>query len=77
MGNYAQSFYCYSFVYTVLCKLIEQSCFSHYTMYHHFFFCAFGNISTAAVSLLYQCTKYWDLSVSRPKKWRRFSGNVN
>jgi len=23
MGSYAQSFYCYSFIYTVLCKLID------------------------------------------------------
>jgi len=27
MGNYAQSFNCYSFMYTVLCKLIDWSCF--------------------------------------------------
>jgi len=45
-----QSFYCYSFLYTVLCKLIDRSFFSRYTMFHHFFWCAFGKISIAAVA---------------------------
>ena len=58
MGNYAQNFYCYNFIYTVLCSLIGWSCcFSSYTMYHHFFWCAPGQILIAAVLLLAQCTK--------------------
>jgi len=58
-GNYAQSFYCYSFIYTVLCILIDWSCFfSRYAMYRHFFWCPFGKISIAAVALLVQCTKH-------------------
>ena len=56
---YAQSFYYYSFIYTVLGKLIDWSCFfQSYTMYRHFFWCAFGKISIAIVALLAQCTKY-------------------
>ena len=59
MSNYAQSFSCYGFIYIVLCILIDwRCCFSRYTMYHHFFWCASGKISIAAVSLLAHCTKY-------------------
>ena len=58
MCNYAQPFYCCSFIHTILCKFIDWSCFfSRYTMYRHFFWCAFGKISIAAVALLAQCIK--------------------
>jgi len=41
-----------------MCKLIHWSCFfSRNTMYRHFFWCASGKISIAAVALLAQCTK--------------------
>jgi len=56
-GNYAQSFYCYDFIHTILCKLIGESYgFSRYKMYRHFFWCAVGIISIVAVSLLAQRT---------------------
>ena len=59
MGNYAQSFYCYRFIYTILCKLSDWSYFfGRCTMHRHFFRSVFGKISIAVVALQVQCAKY-------------------
>jgi len=59
MGNYAQSSYYYNFVHTVLCKLIDWSCFSVVVQCIVISFGAlFGKIPIAAFALLAQRTKF-------------------
>jgi len=59
MRNYAQKHDIFIVITLFMqsCAKIDQSCcLNRYTMYRHFFWCAFVNISVAGVSLLAQCT---------------------